>query len=329
MMARKHRHSGRFDGVLYLGVEGGGTRTTAWVCDERRRVLGRATAGAANPVKVGSAAAKREILAAADRALAAAGGSNLEAVCLGLAGADRAEISNPLLRWLRKRLPAAFHLVTTDAVIALEAARGRLPCIVLIAGTGSIACGRDADENVVRAGGWGSTFGDAGSGFDLGRQSVGAALRAVDGLGDPTSLLKTLPRALGLRDVREIVGLQLAPTDIAALAPVVIRSARAGDAVAHEILDDAGGELANLALALIRRLGLEDRPVSVVCAGGLLLSSAEMRRIVTRHVKAQVPQARCSRLRRQPVEGALALALSKGDSSSKSEARRGRAPITA
>ncbi|HEV2380463.1 MAG TPA: BadF/BadG/BcrA/BcrD ATPase family protein [Terriglobia bacterium] len=329
MMRRKHRHSGRFAGALYLGVEGGGTRTTAWVCDERGRVRGRATAGAANPVKVGLVAAKREILAAADRALAAAGGRDLDGLCLGLAGADRAEISGPLLRWLRKRLPAGFHFVTTDAAIALEAARGRLPCIVLIAGTGSIACARDADGNVVRAGGWGSAFGDAGSGFDLGRQAVGAALRAVDGYGAPTRLLKTLPRALGVRDVREIVGLQLAPADIAALAPVVIGSARAGDTVAHEILDGAGGELANLALALISRLGLEDQPVSVACAGGLLLSSAEMRRIVARHVKAQVPQARCSRLRRQPVEGALALALSKGDSSSKSDARRGRAPITA
>lgn len=329
MEARNNRRGAKQCLGLYLGVEGGGTRTTAWVCDERGRVRGRATAGAANPVKVGLAAAKREILAAADRALAAAGGRNLEAVCLGLAGADRAEISNPLLRWLHKRLPASFHLVTTDAAIALEAARGRLPCIVLIAGTGSIACARDADGNVVRAGGWGSAFGDAGSGFDLGRQAVRAALRALDGCGAPTRLLKTLPRALGLDDVREIVGLQLAPADIAALAPVVIRSARARDTVAHEILDDAGGELANLTLALIRRLGLEDRPVSVVCAGGLLLSSAEMRRIVARHVKAQVPQATCSRLRRQPVEGALALALSKGDSSSKSDACRGRAPITA
>lgn len=309
---------------LYLGVDGGGTRTTAWVCDERGHVLGRGMAGAANPIKVGLAAAEREILAAGNRALSEAGGRNLEAVCLGLAGADRTEISGPLLEWLCKRLPARFQLVTTDAAIALEAARGRLPAIVLIAGTGSIACGRDTQGNVLRAGGWGSAFGDAGSGYDIGRQAVRSAMRAIDGLGDRTRLVKRLPRALGLREIRKVVGLQLSAADVAALAPAVIEAARRGDAVARKILDDAGAELADLALALIRRLGLNDQPVSVVYTGGLLQASAAMRRIVRNHLQAQAPLARLSRLRRQSVEGALALALSRGVGASKKITARGR-----
>jgi N-acetylglucosamine kinase-like BadF-type ATPase len=293
---------------LYLGVDGGGTRTTGWAGDRSGVVIGRATAGPANPIKVGLAAAEREILTAAREALQAAGRGDLQGVCLGLAGADRAEIIEPLMKWLRRCLPARSHLVTTDAAITLEAASGRLPCVVVIAGTGSIACARDGQGNLVRAGGWGATFDDAGSGFDIGRNAVRAALRAWDGSAAPTRLLKTLPRALGLRDIRETVGLGLPPAGIAALAPEVIKSARAADGVARRILEDASSELALLAATLIRRLGLEDRPVSVVCSGGLLQASAVMRRTLQRHLQSLAPQARVSRLNREPVEGALALA---------------------
>ena len=260
-------------------------------------------------MKVGFQAAEREILAAAERALAEAGGGKLASVCLGLAGADRPEVAGPILRWLRRRMPARSYLVTTDAEIALEAATGRLPVVMLIAGTGSIACARDSDGNLIRVGGWGSTFDDAGSGFDIGRQGVRAALRAADGRGPATRLIKTLPRALKVRDPREIVGLGLGPAQIAALAPAVIRCGRSGDAIALGIVDEAGGELAALALTVIRSLKFEDRPVSVVCAGGLLQASRLMRRVLARRLEARAPLVRVTRLRRQPVHGALALAL--------------------
>jgi glucosamine kinase len=312
MRACDERPSTQPNSGLYLGLDGGGTRTTAWVCDARGRVRGRGTAGPANPVTVGLAAAEREILDAAKRAIAAAGGKHLEAVCLGLAGADRPMVSGPLLRWLRKRLPAQFHLVTSDAEIALEAVGGREPGILIIAGTGSIAYARDLQGNLVRAGGWGATFDDAGSGFDLGRQAVHAALRAADERGAPTTLLKMIPRALGVSRIQEIIELGLTPAEIASLAPLVIRSADAGDAVARKILDEAGSELAELAVALIRRLGLQNRSACVVCAGGLLEGSAAMRRSLACHLHARAPRARLLRLQRHPVEGALALALRKG-----------------
>src|SRR3970282_1332226 len=75
----------------FLGIDGGGTRTTAWLADERKRVLGRSVAGASNPLKVGFAAAEREVLRAARAAFRDAGlrFGNLEAVCVGLAGVDR------------------------------------------------------------------------------------------------------------------------------------------------------------------------------------------------------------------------------------------------
>jgi len=262
---------------------------------------------------VGLPSAEREILSAVRQALAHAGRGVLHAVCLGLAGADRPAIFRPFTAWLRKHLPAKFHILTTDAAIALEAALGEgsreaALCIVVIAGTGSIACKRDATGQMLRSGGWGAVFGDEGSGYDLARKAVQAALRARDGRGPATRLAEALARTRGLRSVIEMPGLKPSPEEIAALAPVVIKAARAGDAVARQLVDNAGSDLAQLALALVPRLRSGKQSVRVVCAGGLFQASVSLRRSFARYLRENLPHARISLLRREPVEGALALA---------------------
>ena len=300
---------GKRRGLLYLGVDGGGTRTTAWLADSRGRVLGRGVAGPSNPVKVGLPAAGRAILAAAKQARAGAVGTKLAAVCVGLAGADRPKISRPLALWLRKNVPAQSHLVTTDAAITLEAALGSLPGIVVIGGTGSIAWGRDPQGRTLRSGGWGSAFDDAGSGYDLGRNAVHAALRAFDGRGPRTRLVKTIPPALKLGRITDIISLDLRPQEIAALTPLVIAAARDGDQVARGLLTRVGYDLAELALALIRRFGRRRGPaIPVVCSGGLFKASRAVRLSFSWYLKHGAPRAQVRLLRREPVEGALALA---------------------
>src|SRR5439155_10380784 len=97
----------------FLGIDGGGTRTAAALADERGRVLARAEAGPSNPHKVGFEAAQRELLRAARRALRQARlrPRALDAVCVGLAGADRPSVHRRLLAWLRQSSPARFHLL--------------------------------------------------------------------------------------------------------------------------------------------------------------------------------------------------------------------------
>ncbi|HEV2424035.1 MAG TPA: BadF/BadG/BcrA/BcrD ATPase family protein [Terriglobia bacterium] len=292
----------------YLGIDGGGSATTAWVADERDHVLGRGAAGPSNPVKVGLTQAKQEILAATGQALAAASKVELYAACAGLAGVDRPQMSEPLLTWLRTEIPAQIHLLTTDAAITLEAALGRAPGVVVISGTGSIACGRDREGRMMRSGGWGSVFGDEGSAYDIGRRGVNAALRALDGVGLSTRLAQDISGSLDLAEISEIVGLNLAPRQIAALAPLVLEAERKDDAAGCQIVFEAGRELAQLAAALLVRLGLNEEYVHVVLAGGLLRSSRALRRSLRRHLASLAPQAQVGVLRREPVQGALALA---------------------
>jgi glucosamine kinase len=319
----------------FLGIDGGGTRTTAWLANEDGRVLARAVAGPTNPLKVGFEAAERELQRAARLALRQAGVAvgfsparpratlkgaakasasrrqavpALDGVCVGLAGVDRPQVHRRLFAWLRRSIPARSHLLTSDAAIALRAAIGDSPGIIVVSGTGSIAYGRDDHGRVLRSGGWGVPFDDAGSGYDLGYKAIAAALRDYDGRGPYTQLSARVCQALKIPDITRVVLIPLTPKEIAALFPLVLEAARRRDFVARELCEEAGRDLADLAVALLKRLGWLDRVVPVLCAGGVFRASARIRRSFARHLRREAPHARVLLLRHPPVEGALALA---------------------
>jgi N-acetylglucosamine kinase-like BadF-type ATPase len=306
---------------FFLGIDAGGTRTRALLRDSGGKILGRGTAGPANPLKVGFESSQREILRAAKRAIrdaslrsvrAGAGpawtGSAPTAVVVGLAGVDRPPVHRRLLRWLKKAIPAERHLLTSDAAIALAAAIGRAPGIVIISGTGSIGYAEDEHGRAYRSGGWGTLYDDAGSGYDLGRKAIVAALRDHDGRGERTVLGRKICRALGLRDITEIVLKPLTPQKIAGLFPVVLKAARQGDFVARYLCDLAARDLSELAVALVERVGWKRREFVVVCAGGVFTSSARIRRSFSHFLRGSASRARVALLRRPAVEGAVALA---------------------
>jgi N-acetylglucosamine kinase-like BadF-type ATPase len=232
----------------------------------------------------------------------------LRAVGAGVAGVDRRAAHRPLLAWMRRHIPARHHLLTSDAAIALAAAVGNHPGIVVIAGTGSIAFARDDKGKMLRAGGWGIPYDDRGSGYDLGRNAIRAALEAFDGRGPHTVLVDTLCRHLRIRDISEIISRQLDQQQIAAMFPLVMEAAAEGDLVARYLCDAAAGNLADLAVALLKRAGWMRRATPVVTTGGVFQSSNLIRRAFTRHLRRFAPLARVELLRRRPVEGALWLA---------------------
>jgi len=319
------------DMALFLGIDGGGSSTQAWLADERGRILAKASAGPSNPTKVGIDGSKRAILQAAraalgkvpKRAARSAEGAQgrrrgeplLLAVCAGVAGVDRAAFSRPLLAWLRKVIPARRYLLVVDAAIGLHAALGTRVGMVVESGTGSIAFARDRGGRILRTGGWGSTFDDPGSGYDLGRQAIAAALRDFDGRGEHTVLTSRVCRALRLSHITEIPLRQFEPRDLAALVPIISEAARQGDRVARRLCAQAACELAQMALALGRRLGRRDA-VPVVCFGGVFRTSPIVRRHFTRYLHQHMPNARVRLLQREPVEGALAMARELGTAES-------------
>lgn len=298
----------------FLGIDGGGTRTTAWLADGDLSVLSRVEAGPSNPVKVGLSSAQREIARAYRKAFreACMRPARLDGICAGLAGGDSIPVQRSMLRWLRKTIPARAHLMTTDAAVTLAAALGESPGIIVIAGTGSIAFGRNRRSRILRVGGWGSQFDDAGSGYDLGQKAIAAGLRAHDGRGKFTTLVPALCRELHLGKITEVIPMQLSPQTIAALFPLVEKEARAGDAIARRLCRQAANDLAEMATTLIARLRWKHSAVPVVCSGGVFRSSDLIRQAFARRIHHLAPRAVVSLLGHEPVEGALLLARQLG-----------------
>ncbi len=255
----------------FLGVDGGQSSTTALIGDEQGRVVGYGRGGACNHI---SGAERR------DKFIDAIGGCvrraceqasaprSFAAGCFGFSGG--AEDKQPLVEEL-------FHfehlLVTHDALIALSGATAGEPGIITIAGTGSIAFGRNGAGVTARAGGWGYVFGDEGGGFDLTRQALRAVLRAEEGWGEPTLLRVKLLAATGASSGNDLLHrfyrVDYPRPKIAALSRLVEEAAGEGDIVARNLLHSAGRQLAMLTGAVRHQLFPIGEPARVVWAGGV------------------------------------------------------------
>ncbi len=298
-----------------LGVDGGGTKTTAILLDGSGVVVGRGQAGPSNRYAVGEKSAEAELRRAIELVLESAGvaAADVRTICLGMAGVDRPGDSAAISSMVQPVLPAAEVLVHNDAIIALAGGVGRLYGVVLIAGTGAIAYGVNAHGQTRRASGWGHLLGDEGSGYDTGLRALRAVLRAHDGRGPATALTAQVLTAWNLSRPEDLVGMVYHPDfprrRIASLLPLVDEAAGAGDAVARQILADAGGELGQAACAVIRGLGMEQEAFEVVLAGGAFQTRHLLRDAVDATVHALAPRAVLVAPRHEPAMGAALLAL--------------------
>jgi len=240
--------------VNFLGIDGGGSKTSFLLEDSEERELARFESGPSNWLSVGSERARESI---------SQGILNLpsspDVVCGGFAGAGRPEGAEFYQKCLSTLLPRARVFVEIDAHIAYMGALGPKPGVLLIAGTGSIAIARKTDGSWIRAGGWGPLFGDEGSGFWIGRAAIRTALRAHD-LGDIPDFVSGVAHSLGLSQITDAPGAwkdgTLGVPSIAALAARII--SQFPTEPAKKILTDAAAELRGVAEAARERAELPE-----------------------------------------------------------------------
>lgn len=295
---------------VLVGVDAGGSHTEAVAARHPGRPLGRYR-GPRGAVQPGAIDRSAELIAAVVRAaLSVAGLPPPERVVVGAAGAGR-EVERTALEGLLGAIlgPRVTVRVTTDAMIALEAAFGTGPGVVLNAGSGSIAYGRDAAGAVWRVGGMGWQFGDDGSGYALGRDALGAVARAADGRGPATRLTERLQRELALGSIDDMIrwAQRAAAHEVAALAHAACEAAREGDPPATALVERAARDLAVHVTTLLARLP-SGRQLQVAFAGGLLTPGSPVRAALERLLAAEAPNAQILPGIVDPPLGALALA---------------------
>jgi glucosamine kinase len=301
--------------TYFLGIDGGGTKTTCAVGDESH-LLATATAGPSNIVRAGESQARQSLQQSVRQACAAAGitPAQVSHTCVGGSGAARPELAEIVRRFLAEILPTPIDVVG-DMQIALEAAFDTGPGVVVIAGTGSIAYGRDRQGTTARAGGWGFAIGDEGSAHWIGRAAVGAVLRASDRTYGTAENILHGKFATALRKVWGVSSLadlaraanSIPPPDFAALFPVVAASQ---DVLALQVMSNAGRELAQIALIVVDRLFPKDEsgPVPVAMTGGVFRYAMLTREDFYNELRVLDPRVDINPLIVEPVEGALRMA---------------------
>jgi len=284
----------------------------AFLADADGRIIADGLAGGANLQTEGELQVEKVLHDVIEQVTR---GRNLTpaAVCLGMAGVDR-EADGRTIRDIMRRLGYRSNtLIVNDALIALVAGAGASPGLVVISGTGSIAFGVSHRGLAARAGGWGPTLGDEGSGYWIGRRALEAVTRDADGRGPRTELTQLvldhfqLPRPQSL--VSEIYHQPQGRRAIAALAPVVDGARADGDLVAAEIMIEAADELASAAASVISRLEMRGEQFPILLAGGILKRSEWLAAEVARRMAEVAPRSEVRLLTHEPALGAVRLAL--------------------
>jgi N-acetylglucosamine kinase-like BadF-type ATPase len=291
-----------------VGIDGGGTKTTACAGDSNGNLLGRLEKGPANYQVTGIAAFQNLVSDLVDEFCLNCGlnRTELQLVSMGLAGVDRVHDREIILAALSERRLGCHYIVNNDATIALTAGLGETRGIVLIAGTGSIAYGINPEGRVTRAGGWGHIISDEGSGYAIGRQALCRAVKSGENRDKETILSAKIIEHLGVADQDGVIGFIYHPSTgkaaIAALAEVVAAAADNGDIVATEILAEAADSLAALVESVITRGFASGQEVRVCTYGGVINNLPLIRQRIAERLAGKALLVMSDQ---EPVMGAL------------------------
>jgi len=272
---------------LVLGVDGGGSNTPVSLAvvsaGDEFHIVGRGAAGASNLNSSGLKAATGQVQLAIQRAFESAGTQpkTVAALCMGMSGAGRIAEQEAWTKWAQVNKVAERTSIVTDAETVLAAGTPEGFGVAVIAGTGSLAFGKNAAGEMARAGGWGYLLGDEGSGYQIALAAIKAVLKSVDGRGPETCLQTALLSTLELDDPQAFIGYIYRPesnrSEIAALSKLVFEAAETGDYVALTILQQAVEELAGLVKAVVTRLNFSNETYALALTGGMLLFQQDYR----------------------------------------------------
>jgi len=295
---------------LYLGVDGGGTKSQAILLNEEKRAIGEGLSGASNPLRVGVETAVSNIFQAIDAACDAANKSrgDIVSATFGLAGVRRVDLRQRVRERLAQKLGIKLVEVVTDAEIALYGTTLGNAGVVVIAGTGSICYGRNEAGETAIAGGWGPIAGDEGGGATIARRGLQAIAKASDGRGGLTKLSEagvdyfrtSTPENL----LVAIYSPQMDNAKIAGFARLVVETARKGDKIAIEILNESGLELGLAVNAVIKKLNLERKKIPIGYVGSIFRAAELITDSLLETVHRFAPEAYLSEPLLQPARAA-------------------------
>ena len=298
--------------MYYCGLDGGGTKTALCAINETGQVIGETALG---PMNLNGAAKETVQKTVHDvlefmAAKLPGGIDGCGGLTIGIAGA-----SNQTLVCFIRDAFCNYHdrgllQLVGDQEIALNGAI-RDEGAVLVAGTGSVCCGRDKSGRIYRSGGYGYLIDDVGSGYAIGRDILTAVVRACDGRMETTCLTDMVFRQLGIDGISGLITWLYAPDtgkkEVAALASLLIPALEQSDLAARHIMESAASDLAELVFALWRTSGLKGGELAPT--GGILTHFPAIAARLKEIVLSRLPDVEIHEPYHTPAYGAALMAL--------------------
>lgn len=302
----------------FLGVDAGGTKAE-FVLGDATRELARVRTGTIKRMKADAATAERNLESGLRQLQERSGIAprSITRCCIGTAGETVALVTE----WLREafaRHVGGELVILGDVEIALDSAFFGKRGVLVLAGTGSNVAGRAATGEIIRAGGWGPALADQGSGHFIGLEALRRGFLAIDQQRE-TRLLDEVQRFWKLASRADLIEFANANPypEYSRLTPLVVEAAQQGDAVARDVLEQGGADLAYLAMLVIERIRKMEGeaafvPPAVAVAGSILEKVAPVREAMTAALRRKYSQAVVLDQPADPPAGALWAARRKG-----------------
>lgn len=298
----------------YIGIDGGGTNSRILAVDEQQNVLFNSSGKSTNLASNSKQFVKDSLVFLLDECWKATGLSKEECAgfCIGSAGLD-SESSVAAMQEIIESLGFSCPItVVNDSVLALRAADKTGTGVIVISGTGSIACGMAGDGSLIRCGGWGHLLDDGGSAYWIGKEAMRRSLMCYDAEEGETILCEYIPKEFGVSHITECVDhiySDFNKTMLAKLSMIVHQAAKEGDGISLSILQDAAKELAALAQAVMHRIR-QHVPV-VIVSGSTILNNDILFQMFQDVMQEMTPHIQIQKLQQKPVWGAINLAMIK------------------
>ncbi len=306
-----------------LGVDGGGSKTTVQIADIKGKIVAEVVSGASSYKSVGISKAIENLNMAVFSAI-----NNLKthddvrfiSSCFGFAGNDAEEDSKTYKEIvfnnkLGRYLDPERTIICNDTRIGIELGGKNNNKIIVIAGTGSNCLGINEDGDQIRASGWDYILADEGSGYAVGLKALKAVMRAYDGRGKKTLLSETILKELNLKKVLDLVrwayNEPFSKVRIGALAKTVSVTAQMGDRISMDILVKEAEEAAVSVITVADKLGFKNKNFDLIFTGSLFKCEEHFKNVLMRRVKESFPKVNFMPRIKNPVEGAIKLAVEK------------------
>jgi len=294
-----------------IGIDGGGTKTEAALADFEEKILKLAKTGPSNLRNVGIKRAAENIALAIKKILPRKG--KISCIFVGLAAVEeeykskKGEIKKEILKRLKNF--ESKLIIGSDQLVAFRVGTDKKNGVVLISGTGCV-CHGWKNRREAKTSGWG-WLADEGSGFWAGQRGFQAIFKELDGRGPKTLITKLVFKEWKLRRKEDFLKKIYSKDSIlqaSSISKIIDKASEMGDKIAISIMNEAGKELAQAAITVIKKLNFQNEKFPVVLVGRMFRSKIIFN-MAKKEIRKIAPKTQFFQPKVEPVIGAVKLAI--------------------